>query len=164
MPGLDALQVLEVAVRPALREMGPMYSTVAAEQLVMGTAAVESGLRYLKQHGHGPAIGLWQMEPDTFHDLVDRAGLHTAHALSRLSLCGQLDPLECAWNLRFAAALCRVKYLDDPHPLPEPGDVQGLAITWKRCYNSYLGAGTFDGFRRAWGDLIAPRYEEMWPQ
>lgn len=52
-------------VRPVLRVMSAWSQP--AEDLVMGTAAQESRLTYLRQLGGGPALGLWQMEPAT-HD------------------------------------------------------------------------------------------------
>ena len=45
-----------------------MWSEVAGE-LVLGTTSVESNLTYLKQHGDGPALELWQVEPTTHEDL-----------------------------------------------------------------------------------------------
>jgi hypothetical protein len=48
-------------IYPARNKMG-MWSEAAGE-LVLGTAIVESNLTYLKQHGEGPALGLWQVEP-----------------------------------------------------------------------------------------------------
>jgi len=165
MSGVDALHLLEVAVRPALRILGEPYATTAAEQLVMSTGAVESGFRYLRQH-RGPALGLWQMEPATYRDLIDRASNEMAQKLREMAVhhgVGEALPCTMCWNLRYGAAMCRIKYLDHHHPLPEPGDVQGFAIAWKAGYNSLLGAGTIEGFKRAWADLIAPRYSELWP-
>ena len=163
MSGLDPRQLLELAVRPALAILGPAYSTPAAEQLVMGTAAVESGFVWLKQHGTGPALGLWQMEPFTFRDLRARTPEYLRIAIALLAGGPDIEPHCVAWNLRFGAAMCRLKYRDDPHPLPQAGDVLGLAATWKRCYNSHLGAGKPDDFLRAWQGLIAPQAERMWP-
>ncbi len=163
MSGLDPRQLLEIAVRPALAALGPSYSPPAAEQLVIGTAAVESQLVWLKQHGTGPALGLWQMEPRTFHDLAQRAKGETLAALLSLSVTGLTDAGEVAWNLRLGAAMCRIKYRDDPHGLPVAGDVRGMAETWKRCYNSRLGAGKPEDFERAWANLIAPQAGRMWP-
>lgn len=167
MSGLNPVQLLELAVRPALAIMGPAYSTPAAEQLVMGTAAQESGLVYLKQLGKGPALGLFQMEPPTFHDLLKRLDEHRDRSLygAVISFMAgpSTSPMEMCWNLRLAAAMCRLKYRDDPHPLPQAGDVHGMAVTWKRCYNSHLGAGKVEDFERSWGNLIAPHVDRMWP-
>lgn len=169
MPGLDALHLLEEVVRPALQSMGPQYASVSAEQIVMGTAAVESHLIWLRQMGSapggGPARGLWQMEKPTLYDLMARCPGTTWTAIYVMTVSQTHDALfnELAWNLRFAAAMCRLKYRDDPHPLPEPGDVHRMAALWKFRYNSMLGAGKIEDFERSWASLIAPRYKEMWP-
>ena len=54
-------------IYPALNKMG-MWSEAAGE-LVLGTAIVDSNLTYLKQHGNGPALGLWQVELATHDNL-----------------------------------------------------------------------------------------------
>lgn len=166
MSGLDALHVLQLAVRPTLRAMGPEYSTTAAEQLVMGTAAVESNFMWLRQHNHGPALSLWQIEPFTFRDLMERCSSSLLRKIFDVAQLGSglaITPEVMAWNLRFGAAMCRLKYRDDPHPLPEPGDVHALAVVYKRCYNTVHGKGTVEGFERAWEDFIRPVVEaKVW--
>lgn len=153
---LLARHVLETAVRPALAAFGPAYATPAAERLVMGTAAAESGFAELRQRGQGPAMGLWQMEPATFRDLRDRylvgRPLLRAAALRFASggALAELEPDELAWNLRFGAVFCRLRYAMDPRALPETDDLEGQAATWKRVYNTHLGGGTVDHYLRAW--------------
>ena len=44
-----------MVIRPALTEIN--FWSRSAEELVLGTAIVESGLTYLKQYGDGPALG-----------------------------------------------------------------------------------------------------------
>ena len=65
MAKMLASQTLALVICPALEKLS-LWSP-SAEELVLGTAIVESGLTYLKQHGDGPALGLWQVEPAT-HD------------------------------------------------------------------------------------------------
>lgn len=159
MSGLDARQLLEAVIRPALAELPPEYGTTAAEQLVLGTAAVESKLTWLRQLGHGPARGLWQMEAPTFADIRDRflAGRPAVgRAFSRLAIavCPEVD--ELCGNLYLAALCCRIKYLMSPRPLPQAHDIGGLAAEWKRTYNTHLGAGKEDDFIQAWHALISP--------
>ena len=60
-------QTLALVIRPALEKLS-LWS-LSAEELVRGTAIVESGLTYLKQHGDGPALSFWQVEPATHDDL-----------------------------------------------------------------------------------------------
>jgi hypothetical protein len=67
---LDAGQVRGV-VREALERLGARgrYAAPAAVELVCGTFAAESDLRWLRQTPRGPARGLGQMEPATAVDL-----------------------------------------------------------------------------------------------
>ena len=49
-----ASQTLALVIRSALEKLS-LWS-LSAEELVLGTAIVESGLTYLKQHGDGSAV------------------------------------------------------------------------------------------------------------
>lgn len=162
MSGLNARHLLLDVIRPTLQRI-QLWSP-SAEQLVLGTAAAESGLADLRQLGAGPALGLWQMEPAThkslWQDLLGyRLELHRAVlalASRGAELVDGVPPAgELVGNLPYAAALCRVRYLWDPHPLPASGDIRGLAETWKRAYNSPLGAGTPEYFRHCWERLVS---------
>lgn len=159
---MDPKHVLEFAVRPALRSLGAKYATISAEQLVLGTAAAESGFSDLRQSGSGPALGLWQMEPATHRDIVERFLLlrpDLEASVLAMSVPGRLeDPTQVAWNLQLGAALCRIRYLYDQSPLPEDGDITGHAKTWKRVYNSASGAGSESHYVRAWQKHCARIY------
>lgn len=150
-------------IRPALNAMGAAYATEEAVLLVLGTGAVESGYFALRQSGGGPAVGFWQMEPLTHDDLwrttiagrpTVRSGL--LHLAARGSGTAPPPASEMAWNLRYAAAMCRVHYLRHPGPLPAIGDLAGRARYWKRSYNTHLGAGRPEDFERAWVRMIEP--------
>lgn len=159
MSGLDAKQFHELVVRPALAPLPAEYATVAAEQLVMGTAAVESKLRWLRQLPRGPALGLFQMEPLTFRDIRDRflqgrPGL--SRAFSQAAVALRPEPDELCWNLRLAALCCRLRYVMSPRALPQAHDVGGLAHEWKATYNTALGAGKVEDFVQAWHSIIVP--------
>ena len=64
---LSSIHLQDRVIAPALDKID-LWSR-AAEELVLGTAIVESGLTYLIQHSDGPALGLWQIEPATHEDL-----------------------------------------------------------------------------------------------
>ena len=64
---LNASQLRELVIKPALSEI-ELWSP-AAEELVLGTAIVDSRLSFIKQLGSGPAFGLWQIEQDTHRDV-----------------------------------------------------------------------------------------------
>ena len=160
---LNVSQLIPTVIRPALAVLGQQYASEAAVALVVGTGAVESGYHDLHQIGGGPAIGFWQMEPDTYHELW-RVTIHTRPHLrdALLSIASRgsgADPpsaSEMAWNLRLGAAMCRLRYLWDPHALPAADDVRGLARTWKMAYNTIHGDGTEERFMRAWAKHVAP--------
>ena len=159
MSGLDARQLHELVVRPALAALPAELATPAAEQLILGTAAVESNFTWLRQLPHGPALGLWQMEPLTFRDIRDRVLQGRpliARAFSQTAVALRPEPDELCWNLRLAALCCRIRYLMSPRPLPPAGDVFALATEWKTTYNTHMGAGKPADFERAWANLIAP--------
>jgi len=139
---LDAGQLRMYVVRPVLQVMSAWSRP--AEDLVMGTAAQESRLQYLRQLGGGPALGLWQMEPATHDDIWDN--WLSGKPAMRLSVLGvsRMDsrppPEALVYNLRYAAAMCRAHYLRKPGAIP--ADLPGQAAYWKQNYNTPLGAGT----------------------
>lgn len=155
---MDPRQLLDWIVRPALRAMGPRWSTPAAEQLVMGTAAQESALRLVRQFGRGPGRGLWQMEPPTMiwlRDVVAPArGL--AAAVNRWTSDRPGHPDELMGNFPMAAAYARLRYIASPRPLPAFDDIRAQAEEWKTVYNTWKGKGTVDEYLGAWSRLIAP--------
>lgn len=153
-PGLNSWQVRLYVVRPALEYIG-LWSR-DAEELVLATAAQESRFQHLRQLNDGPARGLWQMEPATMQDVVGRY-LPLKPKLERavhglLAGAGTLAE-QLGWNLAFGAALCRVRYLYDPHPLPHFTDVLAMAQTWKRVYNAG-GRGTVEEFIESYRLLV----------
>lgn len=162
--GLDPKQVLELIVRPAMAPLPPGMRTVAAEQLVMGTAAWESGgFRFIYQRPHGPALGLWQMEPTTFRWLRDQAFINdikSYHVFVREMLRKHAsrstpDESELVWNLRLAAAYARARYIP-ARGFPERDNVLDQAAYYKKNYNSVLGDAKIQDYERAWEMYLAP--------
>lgn len=144
--GLSLDQLRELVVRPVLTELG--LHSPAAETLVLGTAITESRLRYLKQIGTGPALGLWQCEPFTHSDLwrTTLYGKHLGARVSKLAVAySGLHPphTQLVTNLSYAAAICRVHYYRIKQPLPA-NEPAALARYWKQYYNTPLGAGTVE--------------------
>lgn len=132
-------QLREHVIRPTLKSMG-LYSH-AAEELLMLTAATESlGGRYLHQVG-GPALGIYQMEPATCHDIYDNYLKYRPELAKKVALFGD-GYRELPGNLYYATAMARIHYLRRSEPLPPASDVRGLANYWKQYYNTHLGAGT----------------------
>ena len=132
-----------LVIRPALKKL--RLWSLSAEELVLGTAIVESGLTYLKQHGDGPALGLWQVEPATHDDLYTNFLNYRPELgskLMELRAAGLSLDENLATNLMYGAAVCRLCYYRKPDALPEAGDIEGQASFWKEHYNIIFGAGT----------------------
>lgn len=153
---MDGKQLREIIVRPTLSFLSPEvpYSR-AAEDLVMGTFAVESNLQWIKQHGKGPAKGLGQMEPATHKDMWRWLNLPKSRDIRGkvLSLLSSwpLDPEDqLQGNLPYCTAMTRLRYWVAPAPLPKADDLKGLAGYWKQYYNTALGKGTVEKFLEAY--------------
>ena len=143
MAKMLASQTLALVIRPALEKFS-LWS-LSAEELVLGTAIVESGLTYLKQHGDGPALGLWQVEPATHDDLYTNFLNYRPELGSKLielRAAGLSLDENLATNLMYGAAVCRLCYYRKPDALPEAGDIEGQASFWKQHYNTIFGKGT----------------------
>jgi hypothetical protein len=121
------------------------YSDEAVELLMM-TAAHESKLGTYIRQINGPALGIFQMEPETYNDisenfldyrpLLDKAVIAMAPMGSATSEAAD----ELAWNLKLQIIMARLHYYRVPEGLPV--DIEGLAEYAKEHYNTHLGKAT----------------------
>ena len=122
----------------------------AATNLILGTAAQESRFgTYLRQIGGGPALGVFQVEPETessiWHDYIVYRQSMIDSMLNILGLLGP-DPLRLEGDLIYQIALCRIQYRRKPEPLPDEIDIEGLGRYWKTWWNTEAGKGTVKEF------------------
>jgi hypothetical protein len=157
---IEPSAVRTLYVEPALTQLG-LY-TLQAEQLLMGTAAVESNFTNFVQFGDGPARGMFQMEPPTFDDMLDRVLDNPNNAALKAAVyaaAANRPPafVELAANHLLAAALARVKYFSVPGEIPL--DLADQAEYWWTYYNgrSPNGVGV-EGYLAAWNSYCAPLY------
>jgi len=153
---LDPDQFRSMIIRPTLVKLD-LWSE-AAENLIIGTAAQESGLRYLKQLGNGPALGLYQCEPATHADIY-------THFLSyreelKEKVIAFLVPNTAisdnlVFNMWYSTAICRIHYLRVQAKLPEKDDIQGLAHYYKKFYNTAEGKASEDEFAYNYQSVIS---------
>lgn len=147
-------------VVPALLGLG-CYS-LGFEQILMGTAAVESQFKFLTQFGGGPARGLFQMERDTFSWLLGSylaksSNANLLKAVSAMSTYSQPAFTELLTNHKLACAMAAIKFLSGSRVIPASLDEQ--AILWRKVYNgrSWRGLRIADYVQR-WNELCAPIY------
>jgi hypothetical protein len=158
---INSMNLIELVINPALNWLG--MGSPNAVQLVAATIAHESDMgTYLAQHG-GPALGIAQIEPKTHDDICVNFLNYNPVIKSRFSsFCG-VTPEEggysnLTFNLKYAAAMCRLAYYRHPEALPNYGDMEGMAQYWKQYYNTPQGAGTLDQFIVSWQKYITPYY------
>ena len=126
-----------------------LYSDDAVN-LLMGTAAQESHLgKYLKQLKSGPALGIFQMEPNTYNDILDNYLKYKSALWEDVQDTCLIQALpkqheSLIYNIKLAICMARIHYLRVTEPLPT--DLSGYANYWKKYYNTYLGAGTTEEF------------------
>lgn len=152
-------QIRDHVIEPTLRAID-LHSPEATD-LVLFTGLQESGYRYIKQLGTGPALSFWQVEPATLADIYKnylQFRPELANNINALTVMGEKFEDQLIWNLRYAVAICRLVYRRSPLALPAVGDGSGMAHIWKVAYNTPLGAGTEDEFFRNWeshkGELV----------
>jgi len=138
-------------IRPALAAIN--LGGLAAEQLLLGTALQESGLRNIRQSG-GPALGYFQMEPATHNDIWTNflmGNPQLAAAIKNLLPNGTAPLTSDLISFPiYAAAMARVHYLRVPAPLPAAGDLDAQAAYYKKWYNTPGGAATTAEYIANW--------------
>nr|AKN36025.1 hypothetical protein [Vibrio splendidus]AKN37298.1 hypothetical protein [Aliivibrio fischeri]AKN38763.1 hypothetical protein [Enterovibrio norvegicus]AKN39152.1 hypothetical protein [Vibrio kanaloae]AKN40762.1 hypothetical protein [Vibrio tasmaniensis] len=156
-------QLLDYAVKPGNKLLG--MDSLSAQQLMIGTAAVESNGEFLAQYPSAIARGLWQMEPNTHKDiwknylayrdsyretagdlLSGREFDYLTHTDGSDEAFDMIAEHSLTTNLLYQAVMCRIHYLRVSAPLPPANDINALAAYWKQYYNTPLGAGTEQKF------------------
>ena len=131
--------------------MGEKFASDDAITLVMETGLVESGYKYLRQLGDGPARSFWQVEPAT---AVDNLVHYLKHRKELMGMCADACLVDLKYwqifeeglwgnilekNIAAGIVHCRLKYWRVPKPMPNT--LEGRAKYWKKYYNSEQGAG-----------------------
>lgn len=145
--GIDPKQFVRHILRPTLYRID-LWSP-AAEVLLLGTALVESRLRYVDQidkfNQPGPAFGVYQCEGPTHADYY-RSFLRYQPELR--TKCMRLaswfssdfpDPGELTFNLAYATAMCRIHYRRVKESLPPSRNAAAMAAYHKTYYNTKAG-------------------------
>jgi hypothetical protein len=129
-------------IKPTCDRLG--LNGPGVEELLLGTAAQESNCGEHLVQLHGPALGVWQMEPATHDDLwlnyitfrTDLRALMMGYLVTSLPRADQM----CG-NLYYACAMARLQYKRHNDPIPAPTDYQGQGALYKLRYNG-PGAAT----------------------
>lgn len=138
--GICAAELRQWVIKPTLKRLG-VYSK-AAENLLLATAAQESGLgSHLKPAGQR-ALGIYQIHSLAHrHIWDDHLALHSDMASLVRGLASQHDFLsqphaELATNLSYATAIAWFMYArHENFSLSKDNTMTELASLWKRYYH-----------------------------
>lgn len=157
---MDSQQLLDYIIKPTLEYMGGNYNSKEAQMLLLATAAIESHCGHYVAQVNGPALGIWQMEPKTLHDIYDNCDAINATGKPLLLKLDKLDLFNCnreetleeglVVSPMYACAMARLKYSMSPDRLPSYKDISGIYEYYKKIYNTPLGKSDFGKFGRAW--------------
>ena len=146
-------QLLELIITPTHKYMGGNYQSDSADLLSLCTAAIESDCGYYIKQVNGPALGIWQMEPNTHTDIWKNCdAINNGEVISEVvdwELNGTDDSEEdLIYSPKYACAMARLKYSMDSDQLPKvtgnrKEDERALWLYYKRVYNTELGKSTF---------------------
>jgi len=123
---MTPLEALDTAIDPALAELPARMTSDAARIMLLAIALQESRLTYRRQHGGGPARGLWQFERGGVVAVLGHAASNTharnlcaAHRVRPMAV----DILEALpEDDILAAGFARLLLWTDHRPLPEDMD------------------------------------------
>ena len=152
----NVLQFRELIVKSTLTDL-MLYSEVA-EELLIFTCAVESdGGTYLKQTV-GRALGIYQMEPETYNDIwqnyINNNGSLSLRILSNFNVSRMPFEDRMIYDLRFATLMARIHYYRAIEPLPNSINEDTLWEYYKRHYNTVLGKATKEESIKKYHDFI----------
>ena len=131
--------------------------------LMVGTVAAESGFVTRYQIGGGPARGIFQIEPATSRDNYEnylRFAKQKQRYRKLMQICFDLgsapffvpsdENIEhlLTVNDTFSTIHARIKYLRDPHAIPQK--LKPIAEYYTRVFNTAEGKGTVEKFLEAW--------------
>jgi hypothetical protein len=157
MNGISASELQQHVIRPTLQAIS-LWSD-AAEYLLLGTAAQESQLGYYLTQIHGPALGIYQIEPATHADVWQNYLEYQPYLAEKVQTL--LSPFNTQdkdqaliTNLAYSTAIARIIYYRVPQPLPAAYDLPGLAAYWKQYYNTPAGQGTVEEFMANYKEML----------
>ncbi len=153
---LDCSQFRSLIVEPVLSKLR-VYSK-SAEELLVFTCAAESLGGTLLQQVKGPALGIFQMEPNTYTDIWVNYIRNRNQMATLMALhfgCAKIPEVErLIYDLHFATAMARIHYLRMPGKLPEPKDVDGIWDYYKKYYNTEKGKAKKEDSIKKYQDFI----------
>jgi hypothetical protein len=171
--GICAEEFRSLVITPTLEHLGEKGAhTLAAANLLLGTAAQESGLGFhlrISRPGikRTRGLGIYQITPKIHVNIWDRYLINLPDLASSVrGLASQHEFLahphaELATNLSYATAIAWMIYRRTGKPLPPANDILGLGKYWWRHFphRSTETALDFDSTYRRY--CVKPKKDEL---
>ncbi|MCL6269401.1 hypothetical protein M3P05_05500 [Sansalvadorimonas sp. 2012CJ34-2] len=141
----------QIMIRGAFEKYNLPASESAIQLLCMIAAHESGGFRYNKQV-NGSALSIFQVEPPSYHEVV-------AYGCSKGYLNNQdnLSEQRLLFDPTYAAAIARIFFLRFVEPIPDKGDIEGLAKYAKHYWNTNRGKATCLMYENAWNIYYGPK-------
>ncbi len=153
---LDCSQFRSLIIEPVLSKL-QVYSKDAEEVLVFTCAAESIGGTLLHQV-KGSALGIYQMEPNTYTDIWINyiRGRNQLATLMALHFgCNKIPDVErLIYDLHFATAMARIHYLRVKPSIPDMKDVDAMWDYYKKYYNTEKGKAKKEDAIKKYQDFI----------
>jgi hypothetical protein len=140
--GICAKELRTLVIRPTLEQLGEAGERAdAAENLLLGTAAQESGLGFHLKLSRSQGLGIYRISPRTHLNIWDKYLVNQPDLASEIrGLASQHEFLtnphaELATNLKYATAIAWMIYRRADKALPGADDIQGLGEFWAGYYH-----------------------------
>lgn len=153
---LNINQFRESIVKSTLNDL-LMYSPDAEELLVFTCATESEGCTYIRQVD-GPALGIYQMEPETYNDIwqnyISKKSSLSMIIFSNFEVYSMCSPERMIYDLRYATAMARIFYRRIPEPLPKADDLEGIWEYYKQHYNTPKGKAVKEDAIKKYHDFV----------
>ncbi len=151
--GICAEEMRRYVIAPCLEHLDDW--SLAAENLLLGTAAVESGLGDHLLNANHPGLGIYRITPEKHTQIWDQYLAFCPDLASKVrGLASQREFLnhphaELTTNLSYATAIAWMIYKSSEKVLPCAEDLTALASLWQQHFlqqHSALEQGGQTGF------------------
>ena len=166
--GINANDFLRLVIMPSLDSFDRETNHEATAQFLLAVAAQESQIgTNLRQISGGPALGPYQMEPNTHGDIhvnflsyrpEIRQNLFIASGMAVYHTDAVPPSQVMIYNLRYATLMARIHFLRQKEPLPPMNNPDVQARYWKTFYNTRSGKGDEAAFVQNWNRFVRPCY------
>lgn len=157
--GICVKELRHYVIRPVLKHLGVWNPT--SENLLLGTAARESGLGFHLKLAHHQALGIYQISPRMHRNIWDNFLADKSDLASKVrGLASQREFLshphhELATNLAYATAIAWLIFQRSGVDVGgiDRNDVTGMGRLWQKHFHS-RNPGTIESFRKSYQTLI----------